>query len=88
MAKPKGSGKDGLYGEIKLFAGDSNPELADKIAKYVNLPLSGRDVKEYSNGNLMVRLHGSVRGQDVYVIQSTSRPVHRSLMELLIMLHT
>ena len=88
MAKAKGSGKDGLYGEIKLFGGNSNPDLADKIAKYLDLPLSGRDVVEYSNGNLLVRLHGSVRGQDVYVIQSTSRPVHRSLMELLITLQT
>ena len=88
MAKSKASGKQGLYGDIKLFAGDSNPELADKISKYLQLPLSGRDVEEFSNGNLMVRLHGSVRGQDVYVIQSTSRPVHRSLMELLITLQT
>jgi len=88
MAKSKGSSKEGLYGDIKLFAGDSNPDLADKIADYLKLPLSGRDVQEFSNGNLMVRLHGSVRGQDVYVIQSTSRPVHRSLMELLITLQT
>lgn len=88
MAKAKGTRKDGLYGEIKLFAGTTSPDLADKISDYLKLPLSGRDVVEYSNGNLLVRLHGSVRGQDVYVIQSTSRPVHRSLMELLITLQT
>ena len=78
----------GLYGEIKLFSGSGNPELADKIAQYLKLPLSGRDIIQFSNENIMVRLHGSVRGQDVYVIQSTSRPVHSNWMELLIMLQT
>jgi ribose-phosphate pyrophosphokinase len=52
------------------------------------MELRGRDVVQFPNENLFVRLHGSVRGQDVYVIQTTSRPVHRNLMELLIMLQT
>ena len=77
-----------MYGEIKLFAGTGCPELAGQIAAYLNLPLSGRDVTLFPNDNLFVRLHKSVRGQDVYVIQTTSRPVHRNLMELLIMLQT
>jgi len=77
-----------MYGEIKLFAGTACPELAASIADYLNLPLSGRDVILFPNDNLFVRLHKSVRGQDVYVIQTTSRPVHRNLMELLIMLQT
>lgn len=77
-----------MYGEIKLFAGTGCPELARLIADYLNLPLSGRDVTLYPNDNLFIRLHKSVRGQDVYVIQTTSRPVHRNLMELLIMLQT
>ena len=76
------------YGEIKLFAGTGCPELAGQIADYLNLPLSGRDVTLFPNDNLFVRLHRSARGQDVYVIQSTSRPVHRNLMELLILLQT
>lgn len=76
------------YGEIKLFAGTGSPELASQIARYLNLPLSGRDVTLFPNDNLFVKLHNSVRGQDVYVIQTTSRPVHRNLMELLIMLQT
>jgi ribose-phosphate pyrophosphokinase len=87
MAKAKGS-TSGLYGSIKLFSGTASPELAEKISEYLGVPLSGRDMIEYPNENLLVRLHGSVRGQDVYVIQSTSRPVHRSLMELLITLQT
>ncbi|UYN90802.1 MAG: ribose-phosphate diphosphokinase [Anaerolineales bacterium] len=77
-----------MYGDIKLFTGSGNPELAEKIARYLKVPLSGRDIVEFSNENIMVRLHGSVRGQDVYVIQSTSRPVQRNWMELLIMLQT
>jgi ribose-phosphate pyrophosphokinase len=77
-----------MYGEIKLFAGTGCPELAGLISDYLGLPLSGRDVTLYPNDNLFVRLHKSARGQDVYVIQTTSRPVHRNLMELLIMLQT
>jgi len=78
----------GMYGDIKLFAGTGNPQVAKGISEYLNIPLSGRDIIEFPNENLWVRLHNSVRGQDVYVIQSTSRPVHRNLMELLIMLQT
>jgi ribose-phosphate pyrophosphokinase len=77
-----------MFGEIKLFAGTGCPDLAGQIAEYLNLPLSGRDVTLFPNDNLFVRLHKSVRGQDVFVIQTTSRPVHRNLMELLIMLQT
>ncbi|MBE0408115.1 MAG: ribose-phosphate diphosphokinase [Anaerolineales bacterium] len=77
-----------MYGEIKLFAGTSCPELAAEIAEYLELPLSGRDITLFPNDNLFIKLHSSVRGQDVYVIQTTSRPVHRNLMELLILLQT
>ncbi len=82
------SPKKGLYGDIKLFAGTASPELAQKIAEYLDVPLSGRDIIAFPNENLLVRLHGSVRGQDVYVIQSTAQPVHRNWMELFIMLQT
>lgn len=77
-----------IYGDIKLYAGSGNPELADKIADYLGQTLAGRDIQHYSNDNLLVRLHDSARGQDVYVIQSTGKPVHQNLMELLIMLQT
>lgn len=77
-----------IYGDIKLFAGTACPELAAEVAAYLDCPLSGRDVTLFPNDNLFVRLHNSVRGQDVYVIQTTSKPVHRNLMELLIMLQT
>ncbi len=75
-------------GEIKLFSGTGSPELAAQISRYLGVPLSGRDVTLFPNDNLFVKLHNSVRGQDVFVIQTTSRPVHRNLMELLIMLQT
>ncbi len=78
----------GMFGEIKLFAGTGCPDLAASIAQYLGLPLSGRDVTLFPNDNLFIKLHQSVRGQDVYVIQATSRPTHRNLMELLIMLQT
>ncbi len=77
-----------MYGDIRLYAGTACPQLAQDIADYLNLPLCGRDVIEFPNENLFVKLHGSVRGQDCYVIQTTSAPVHRNLMELLILLQT
>ncbi len=79
---------DLMYGDIKLYAGTSCPELAKEIADQLNVPLCGRDIVEFSNDNLFVKLHQSVRGQDCYVIQTTSIPVHRNLMELLILLQT
>ena len=77
-----------VYGGIKLFAGSGAPELSQKIADYLGQPLSEREVIEFPNENIFVKLGGSVRGQDVYVIQTTSSPVHRNLMELLIMIQT
>jgi len=77
-----------VYGTIKLYAGTGSPELAQKISDYLESPLCERDVIEFPNENLFVKLHSSVRGQDVYVIQQTASNVHRNLMELLIMIQT
>jgi ribose-phosphate pyrophosphokinase len=77
-----------MYGEIKLFAGTASPDLAKKIADYLQTTLCGRDIILFPNDNLFTKLHGSVRGQDVYVIQTTAAPVQRNLMELLILLQT
>ncbi|HOG58830.1 MAG TPA: ribose-phosphate diphosphokinase [Anaerolineaceae bacterium] len=79
---------DLLYGNIRLFAGTSTPDLAREISDYLGLPLCGRDIIEFTNENLFIKLHSSVRGQDCYIIQTTSIPVHRNLMELLIMTQT
>jgi ribose-phosphate pyrophosphokinase len=72
--------------QIQLVAGTGCPVLARSISKYLKISLSGRDIIQYPNENLFVRLHGSARGQDVYIIQTTSRPVHRNIMELLILI--
>ena len=77
-----------VYGGIKLFVGTGSPQLGQDIADYLGQPVSEREVIEFPNENLFVKLHGSARGQDVYVIQSTASPVHRNLMELLIMIQT
>jgi ribose-phosphate pyrophosphokinase len=78
----------GTFGEIQLFAGTASPDLAGSIARYLDVPLSEHIVQLFPNDNLWIRLGCSVRGQDTYVIQTTSRPTHRNLMELLITLQT
>src|SRR5688572_12240677 len=77
-----------MYGEIKLYAGSGSPDLAQKIADYLGQQISPREVIEFPNENIFIRLKSSARGQDVYVIQTTSSPVHRNLMELLITIQT
>ncbi len=77
-----------VYGEIKLFAGSGSPELAQKVASYLGTPICERELVEFPNENIFIKLAHSVRGQDVYVIQQTAWPVHHNLMELLIMLQT
>lgn len=76
------------YGDIRLFSGTSCPELSAEIAAYLKLPLGGRDIIRFPNENIFLRLHASVRGQDCYVIQTTSAPVSDNLMELLIAVQT
>ena len=77
-----------MYGEIKLYAGSGSPDLAQKIADYLEQRLSPREVIQFPNENIFIKLNSSTRGQDVYVIQTTSSPVHYNLMELLIMIQT
>jgi len=76
------------YGDIKLYTGTSCPELAAGIARYIGSQLCDREIVQFPNENLFIQLHSSVRGQDCYAIQTTSAPVHRNLMELLILLQT
>jgi ribose-phosphate pyrophosphokinase len=77
-----------MYGDIKLFSGTGCVELAKEVSTHLKVSLSGRDIVKFPNENLFVRLHESVRGQDVFVIQTTASPVNRNIMELLIMLDT
>lgn len=73
-----------MYGSIKLFSGTSHPALAQEISDYLGVPLSGREIIKFPNENLFVRLHESVRGQDVFLIQTMCPPVSDNIMELLI----
>ena len=77
-----------MYGDIKLYAGSGLPDLSQKIADYLGQRLSPREIIQFPNENIFVKLNNSARGQDVYVIQSTASPVHYNLMELLIMIQT
>ncbi len=69
-----------------IFSGNANPKLAADIATYCEVPLGKADVFSFSNENIFVKLNESVRATDVYIIQPTSSPVNRSIMELLIMI--
>jgi ribose-phosphate pyrophosphokinase len=77
-----------VYGGIKLYAGTGSPDLAAKVSQYLGEPLCDHDVVEFPNENIFIKLRQSVRGQDVYLIQTTTTPVHRNLMELLITIQT
>lgn len=68
-----------------LFSGTANPELAQQISKELDLPLAGARIKQFSDGEINVKIEESVRGKDVFIIQPTSAPANANLMELLIM---
>ncbi len=69
---------------MKILAGNSNRPLAEAIASYVNLPLVKADVRRFSDNEIFVEIFENVRGEDVFVIQSTSYPANDHVMELLI----
>ena len=71
---------------IKVFSCNSNPELAKAIAKNLFLSLGEAEVTQFSDGEISVKINETIRGADVYIIQSTSQPVNDNLMELLIMI--
>ncbi len=72
--------------KIKIFACNSNRSLAEAIAKKVGLELGDAVVQKFSDGEISVQINETIRGADVYIIQSTSYPVNDNLMELLIMI--
>lgn len=72
--------------DIKIFCGNSNKEVAASIAEALGLPLGKSEVVRFSDGEISVSIMESVRGSDVFVVQSTSTPVNDNLMELLIMI--
>ena len=72
---------------MKLFALNSNQEIAQKISEVAGIPLGKLSSRQFSDGEIQINIEESVRGYDIYIIQSTSYPVHNHLMELLIMVH-
>ena len=70
--------------KLKVFACNSNPEMAEEIAVNLGTTLVKSCVGRFSDGEIRVQIHESIRGADVFVIQSLSRPVHDNIMELLI----
>lgn len=69
---------------MKILAGNSNLPLARAIADYLKLPLTRADVRRFADDEVFVEIHENVRGEDVFVVQSTSAPANDNLMELLI----
>ena len=72
--------------DIKIFAGNSNPALAQEICKFIGTSLGEAEVKHFADGEACVSLYETVRGSDVFLINSTCKPVNDSLMELLVMI--
>jgi ribose-phosphate pyrophosphokinase len=72
--------------KMKIFALNSNQELAEEIAKEVGMPLGKSSVTHFSDGEIQINIEESIRGYDVFIVQSTSQPVNENLMELLIMI--
>ena len=70
--------------EVKIFSGTSNVELAEKIARKLDLALGDVQIVRFKDGEVYVRVDETVRGRDVFVIQPTCGPVNENLMELLI----
>ena len=72
--------------EIKVFPGSSNPELADMICKNLGISLGKSTVTAFADGECSISINEPVRGVDVFIVQSTCKPVNDSLMELLVMI--
>ena len=78
--------RSGVFADYKIFTGNSHPELAEEIAGIMGKPLGKATVTKFSDGEISVNIWETVRGLDVYIVQSTCNPVNDNLMELLIMI--
>ena len=75
-----------MTNKLKLFTGNSNKELAEKMADYLGISLGDAEVYNFSDGETFININENVRGCDIFLTQSTSNPVDKNLMELLIMI--
>ena len=71
--------------DMMVFTGNANPELAEKIAQHLGIPLGRATVSKFSDGEITVEINENVRGNDVFVVQSTCAPTNDNLMELMLM---
>src|SRR5256885_4544957 len=71
--------------EMKIFSGTANRDLAERICKYIGVPLGQASVKSFPDGETYVRIEENIRGHDVFIVQPTCPPTNQHLMELLIM---
>ncbi|MCP4111064.1 MAG: ribose-phosphate pyrophosphokinase [Desulfobacteraceae bacterium] len=69
-----------------IFSGNSNPDLTEKICRYLKLPVGGAKVKTFSDGEIQIEINENVRSKDIFVIQSTCSPVNDNLVEMLLMI--
>ena len=74
------------HGDLRLLSGTANPDLSERIAADINIPLTEMRVTRFADGEIDVKIGDSVRGQDVFVIQPTCHPVSENLIELFIIL--
>ena len=72
--------------QFDVYTGNANPELARKICRYLGTDIGRAEVFQFANENIFVRVLDNVREKDVFLVQSTCRPVNQSIMELLIMI--
>jgi len=74
-----------LQPELKVFSGSANRELAERICKYIGVPLGQATISAFPDTETYVRIEENIRGHDVFIIQPTCPPTNQHLMELLIM---
>ena len=72
--------------ELKLFSGNANKPLAEEIGRYLGVPLAAVHLTRFADGEIYCQILENARGRDVFIVQPTCPPVHRHLMELLIMI--
>jgi ribose-phosphate pyrophosphokinase len=74
-----------LQPELKVFSGSANRDLAERICKYIGVPLGQAIISSFPDGETYVKIEENIRGHDVFIIQPTCPPTNQHLMELLIM---
>jgi len=74
------------HDRLKIFSGNAHPALAREICHWLDKPLADAEIRQFSDGEIHLQIQENVRGEDVFVVQPTSTPVDRNLMELLLIL--